>query len=294
MSAIDWAIIGALPGLDRLGRHQAEPRHRQARRLLPRQQEPAVVGGRLVGDGDAAVGDHDGQQHRPGLRRRHGPAAAVLRAADRDDHHRRSRSCRSSATPTSTPPTSISSGRFDAKTRSFTALLFLISRGMSTRRRHLRAGGGAVGDDRRRRQRRLRLLLGVPTAIYTMFGGVQAVAWTDVKQMYLIVGGLIAACVALDRRPARARSASASACTSPAPPDACRRSTSRPTRSVRFTFWTGTHRRAVPVPVVLRHRSEPGAALPDREVGGRGAHVAVHERLLEDPAAGAGDDHRRA
>ena len=30
-----------------------------------------------------------------------------------------------------------------------------------------------------------------------MFGGVQAVAWTDVKQMYLIVGGLLAAVVAL-------------------------------------------------------------------------------------------------
>jgi Na+(H+)/acetate symporter ActP len=33
--------------------------------------------------------------------------------------------------------------------------------------------------------------------IYTMFGGVQAVAWTDVKQMVLIVGGLIAAVVVL-------------------------------------------------------------------------------------------------
>ena len=41
------------------------------------------------------------------------------------------------------------------------------------------------------------LLLAVPTAIYTMYGGVQAVAWTDVKQMYLIVFGLVAACVAL-------------------------------------------------------------------------------------------------
>ena len=36
--------------------------------------------------------------------------------------------------------------RFDAKTRSFTALLFLISRGDVARRRHLGAGGGAVGD----------------------------------------------------------------------------------------------------------------------------------------------------
>ena len=39
--------------------------------------------------------------------------------------------------------------------------------------------------------------MAVPTAIYTMFGGVQAVTWTDVKQMYLIVFGLVAAAVAL-------------------------------------------------------------------------------------------------
>ena len=39
------------------------------------------------------------------------------------------------------------------------------------------------------------LLIGVPTAIYTMFGGVQAVTWTDVKQMFLIVFGLFAALV---------------------------------------------------------------------------------------------------
>jgi len=86
--------------------------------------------------------------------------------------------------------------RFDAKTRSFTALLFLFSRGMAT---------GAVisapavvlsvmiGLD----VTTTCLLLALPTAVYTMMGGVQAVAWTDVKQMYLIVFGLVAACVAL-------------------------------------------------------------------------------------------------
>ena len=41
------------------------------------------------------------------------------------------------------------------------------------------------------------LLMALPTAVYTMFGGVQAVAWTDVKQMGIIVGGLLAAVVAL-------------------------------------------------------------------------------------------------
>ncbi len=87
-------------------------------------------------------------------------------------------------------------GRFDAKTRSFTALLFLLSRGMST---GVVISAPAVvlsvmvGAD----ISTICVLLAVPTAIYTMYGGVQAVAWTDVKQMYLIVGGLVAACVAL-------------------------------------------------------------------------------------------------
>ncbi len=86
--------------------------------------------------------------------------------------------------------------RFDAKTRAFTALLFLFSRGMST---GVVISAPAVvlsvlvGVD----VSALCLLLAVPTAVYTMYGGVQAVAWTDVKQMYVIVFGLTAACVAL-------------------------------------------------------------------------------------------------
>jgi Na+/proline symporter len=35
-------------------------------------------------------------------------------------------------------------------------------------------------------------LMGIPTVIYTMLGGVQAVTWADVKQMVLIVGALVA------------------------------------------------------------------------------------------------------
>ena len=41
------------------------------------------------------------------------------------------------------------------------------------------------------------LAIGVPTVIYTMVGGVQAVTWTDVKQMVIIVGGILAAVVVL-------------------------------------------------------------------------------------------------
>ena len=40
-------------------------------------------------------------------------------------------------------------------------------------------------------------LIMLPAVVYTMFGGVQAVTWTDVKQMVLIVTGLVAAVVVL-------------------------------------------------------------------------------------------------
>jgi SSS family solute:Na+ symporter len=84
--------------------------------------------------------------------------------------------------------------RFDAKTRSFTSLLFLISRGMSC---------GAVisapavvlslvlGWD----LTATALAIALPAVVYTMFGGVQAVTWTDVKIMVIIVIGLFAVIV---------------------------------------------------------------------------------------------------
>jgi SSS family solute:Na+ symporter len=88
--------------------------------------------------------------------------------------------------------------RFDAKTRALTSLLFLLSRSMSL---GVVISAPAVvlsvilGLDLTTTV----LLIGTPAVVYTMFGGVQAVAWTDVKQMVLIVGGLIAAVVMLIR-----------------------------------------------------------------------------------------------
>ena len=81
--------------------------------------------------------------------------------------------------------------RFDAKTRSFTAFLFLMSRGMSCGT--IIAAPGVVfsaifGWDLYWAV----ALIGVPTVIYTMIGGVQAVTWADVKQMVLIVTALLA------------------------------------------------------------------------------------------------------
>ncbi len=129
-------------------------------------------------------------------------------------------------------------GRFDAKTRSFTALLFLISRGMST---GVVISAPAVvlsvmmGVD----VAALCLLLAVPTAIYTMYGGVQAVAWTDVKQMYLIVFGLIAACATLIiGLPSTIGVSDALQIAGTAGRLQAFNFSTDP--SVRFTFWTGT------------------------------------------------------
>jgi SSS family transporter len=86
--------------------------------------------------------------------------------------------------------------RFDAKTRSLTSFLFLVSRAASC---GVVISAPAVI---------LSIVLGwnftvtvlalaIPTIVYTMLGGVQAVAWADVKQMVVIVVGVVAAVVAL-------------------------------------------------------------------------------------------------
>jgi Na+/proline symporter len=86
--------------------------------------------------------------------------------------------------------------RFDPKTRSLTSFLFLVSRGMSC---------GAIisapavvmsivlGLD----VTTTALIIGLPAVVYTIFGGVQAVTWTDVKIMTIIIGGLVATVIFL-------------------------------------------------------------------------------------------------
>jgi Na+/proline symporter len=128
--------------------------------------------------------------------------------------------------------------RFDGRVRSFTAALFLFSRAMST---GVVISAPAVvlsvmmGLD----ITTTCLMMGIPTAIYTMFGGVQAVAWTDVKQMYLIVFGLLAAAVALILGLPDTVSVSEAlhVAGSAGKLEAFNFSTDP---SVRYTFWTGT------------------------------------------------------
>src|SRR5512132_1687754 len=86
--------------------------------------------------------------------------------------------------------------RFDVKTRTLTAVLFLISRGLSCS--VIVAAPAVILSIVLGWNLTLTVLaIGVPTVIYTMVGGVQAVTWTDVKQMGIIVSGIVAAVVVL-------------------------------------------------------------------------------------------------
>jgi Na+/proline symporter len=82
--------------------------------------------------------------------------------------------------------------RFDAKTRLLTSLLFLASRGLSCG--VIVAAPAVILSIVFDWNLTITVLaIGLPTALYTMLGGVQAVTWTDVKQMAVIVAGVAAA-----------------------------------------------------------------------------------------------------
>ncbi|MFM8395503.1 MAG: sodium:solute symporter family transporter, partial [Acidobacteriota bacterium] len=79
--------------------------------------------------------------------------------------------------------------RFDAKTRSLTSFLFLVSRGMACGV-IIAAPSVILSIVLGWNELVTVLLMGVTTTLYTMFGGVQAVTWTDVKQMVVIFLGM--------------------------------------------------------------------------------------------------------
>lgn len=86
--------------------------------------------------------------------------------------------------------------RFDSKTRFLTAILFLVSRGLACGA--VIAAPSVILSVIFGWNITLTILaFGLPTIAYTMKGGVQAVTWADVKQMFVIVGGLVAAVIAL-------------------------------------------------------------------------------------------------
>ena len=132
-------------------------------------------------------------------------AAVLLRAADRDDHPVGDAGAVLPQRARVYTAYEYLERRFDAKTRTFTAFLFLLSRGMSCGV-VISAPAVVLSVMLGSNVTCTCLLIGLPTAVYTMFGGVQAVTWTDVKQMYLIVFGLVAAVDRADAGPAGRRS----------------------------------------------------------------------------------------
>jgi SSS family transporter len=87
-------------------------------------------------------------------------------------------------------------GRFDVRTRTLTSLLFMLGRAFSLGA-VLSAPAVVISTILGWTLPMTVLIIGVPTVVYTSLGGVQAVAWADVKQMYVIVSGMLAAVVIL-------------------------------------------------------------------------------------------------
>ncbi|MFN0109353.1 MAG: sodium:solute symporter [Blastocatellia bacterium] len=79
--------------------------------------------------------------------------------------------------------------RFDSKTRSLTSFFFLVSRGLSCGV-IVAAPSVVLSLVLGWNELTTILVMGLTTTIYTMFGGVQAVTWTDVKQMVVIFAGM--------------------------------------------------------------------------------------------------------
>src|SRR6476619_7112725 len=86
--------------------------------------------------------------------------------------------------------------RFDVRTRSLAAFLFLIGRAFSLGVT-LAAPAVVMSAILGWRLPATVLAICVPMIIYTTIGGVQAVAWTDVKQMFIVVFSMCAAVAVL-------------------------------------------------------------------------------------------------
>jgi len=82
--------------------------------------------------------------------------------------------------------------RFDARTRSLTSFIFLMGRAASLGVT-LAAPAVVMSAILGWRLPVTVLVICVPMIVYTTIGGVQAVAWTDVKQMFFVAGGMVAA-----------------------------------------------------------------------------------------------------
>src|ERR671916_191532 len=79
--------------------------------------------------------------------------------------------------------------RFDARTRTLTSFFFLVSRGLGVGV-IIAAPSVILSIVLGWSEAATVFAMGLSTTLYTMVGGVQAVTWTDVKQMFVIFIGL--------------------------------------------------------------------------------------------------------
>jgi SSS family transporter len=84
--------------------------------------------------------------------------------------------------------------RFDAKTRALVSAIFLVQRGLSVAVA-LAAPAIVLTVILGWPDRLTTVLIGGMVILYTVFGGIKAVTWTDVQQMVIIFAGLVAALV---------------------------------------------------------------------------------------------------
>ena len=111
--------------------------------------------------------------------------------------------------------------------------------------------------------------------------------WTDVKQMVVIVAGVVRGGRRADRRPAATTSSVGEALHLAGAPAGCRRSTSRFDLSETYTFWSGLIGGLF---LMLSYfgcdQSQVQRYLTAKSVD-EGAPVAADERVRQDPAAAA-------
>ncbi len=167
--------------------------------------------------------------------------------------------------------------RFDLKTRSLAAFLFLVQRGPGSGDHHfcpVHYPLGSAGWD----LRTLNIIIGILVIIYTVSGGTEAVRVTQKQQMFIIMTGMfVAFFFILGYLPADIDFGKAL--------EIAGASGKLDILDFRFQYQQPLHllerdhRRAVPRPGLLWNRSKPGAALPFREIRTRKPVGADLQRL---------------
>ena len=192
MRAFDWLVVVVYIGWIVIDGLRRSREHRQGGRLLSGEPLAAVVGGRPVGDGDADERRHD-LAVRPDRGTSSGlrfvqmyfglPLAMVILSLTVVPFFTRARVYTAYE---------YLERRFDVRVRSLASFLFLAGRALALGVT-LSAPAVVMSSVLGWTLPVTVLVICVPMIFYTTIGGVQAVAWTDVKQMFIVVFGMLAA-----------------------------------------------------------------------------------------------------